>query len=130
MIVSIVIFTICIILSAFFSSSETVYAVVNRLRLKKDSENGNLFSKVALDNVEKFDVTTSTILLGNNLVNIAASIFGANIFNELLAPQLGTALASTLSAIIVLVILLVLGEIFPKVLGMRFSFPLSKSAFM
>ena len=126
MIVSIVIFSICIILSAFFSSSETVYAVVNRLRLKKDSENGNLFSKVALDNVEKFDVTTSTILLGNNLVNIAASIFGANIFNELLAPQLGTALASTLSAIIVLVILLVLGEIFPKVLGMRFSFPLSK----
>ena len=126
MIVSIVIFTICIILSAFFSSSETVYAVVNRLRLKKDSENGNLFSKVALDNVEKFDVTTSTILLGNNLVNIAASIFGANIFNELLAPKLGTTLASTLSAIIVLVILLVLGEIFPKVLGMRFSFPLSK----
>ena len=126
MIVSIVIFTICIFLSAFFSSSETVYAVVNRLRLKKDSENGNYFSKIALENVEKFDVTTSTILLGNNLVNIAASIFGANIFNELLAPKLGTALASTLSAIIVLVILLVLGEIFPKVLGMRFSFPLSK----
>ena len=126
MIVSIVIFTICIILSAFFSSSETVYAVVNRLRLKKDSENGNYFSKIALENVEKFDVTTSTILLGNNLVNIAASIFGANIFNELLAPKLGTALASTLSAIILLVILLVLGEIFPKVLGMRFSFPLSK----
>ena len=126
MIVSIVIFTICIILSAFFSSSETVYAVVNRLRLKKDSENGNYFSKIALENVEKFDVTTSTILLGNNLVNIAASIFGANIFNELLAPKLGNALASTLSAIIVLVILLVLGEIFPKVLGMRFSFPLSK----
>ena len=57
MIVSIVIFTICIILSAFFSSSETVYAVVNRLRLKKDSENGNYFSKIALENVEKFDVS-------------------------------------------------------------------------
>ena len=126
MVTNIIVFVICIILSAFFSSSETIYAVVNKLRLKKDIEKGSFGAKAALDNVENFDSTTSTILLGNNLVNIAASIFGANIANDLLAEKLGEGLAATIGAIAVLVILLILGEILPKVLGMRYSFGLSK----
>ena len=105
--------------------SDMVYGVVNQLRLKKDVEKGSKRAKIALDFASNYDTTISTILFSNNLVNIAASslsaIVGLRIFSSL-----DNDLAGTITSLILLVIILIFGEICPKVIGRVFSYPLSK----
>jgi CBS domain containing-hemolysin-like protein len=101
-----------VLLSAFFSSSEIAYATASRLRLQNDAENGSKRAARAMWITEHFTGFLSTILVGNNLVNIAFSsamtalmvnVYGAG--GETIAP-----IASTL-------VLLVFGEIIPKIAG-------------
>lgn len=103
---------VLILLSAFFSGSETAYAASNEMKLKRYAEKGSMLAKTTLSIKERFEDALITILLGNNLVNIAASstatliaisVFGAN----------GTWIAT----IAMTVILLVFGEIAPKVIA-------------
>ena len=101
-----------VLLSAFFSSSEIAYATASRLRLQNDAENGSKRAARAMWITEHFTGFLSTILVGNNLVNIAFSsamtalmvnVYGAG--GETIAP-----IASTL-------VLLIFGEIIPKIAG-------------
>ncbi|MBR5700956.1 MAG: HlyC/CorC family transporter [Oscillospiraceae bacterium] len=101
-----------VLLSAFFSSSEIAYATASRLRLQNDAENGSKRASRAMWITEHFTGFLSTILVGNNLVNIAFSsamtalmvnVYGAS--GETIAP-----IASTL-------VLLIFGEIIPKIAG-------------
>lgn len=101
-----------VLLSAFFSSSEIAYATASRLRLQNDAENGSKRAARAMWITEHFTGFLSTILVGNNLVNIAFSsamtalmvnVYGAG--GETTAP-----IASTL-------VLLIFGEIIPKIAG-------------
>lgn len=66
-------FIILIFLSAFFSSSETAFTSASRIRLQNESDNGDKKASTALGLQKKFDSLLSTILIGNNLVNIASS---------------------------------------------------------
>ena len=120
-----VVIAILVVLSGIFSMSDMVYGVVNQLRLKKDVEKGSKRAKIALDFASNYDTTISTILFSNNLVNIAASslsaIVGLRIFSSL-----DHDLAGTITSLILLVIILIFGEICPKVIGRVFSYPLSK----
>lgn len=120
-----VVIAILVVLSGVFSMSDMVYGVVNQLRLKKDVEKGSKRAKIALDFASNYDTTISTILFSNNLVNIAASslsaIVGLRIFSSL-----DNDLAGTITSLILLVIILIFGEICPKVIGRVFSYPLSK----
>ena len=120
-----VVIAILVVLSGIFSMSDMVYGVVNQLRLKKDVEKGSKRAKIALDFASNYDTTISTILFSNNLVNIAASslsaIVGLRIFSSL-----DNDLAGTITSLILLVIILIFGEICPKVIGRVFSYPLSK----
>ena len=120
-----VVIAILVVLSGVFSMSDMVYGVVNQLRLKKDVEKGSKRAKIALDFASNYDTTITTILFSNNLVNIAASslsaIVGLRIFSSL-----DNDLAGTITSLILLVIILIFGEICPKVIGRVFSYPLSK----
>ena len=64
---------LCVILSAFFSASELAFSGANRVRLEHMAENGNRAAAVAGRILENFDAALASILVGNNLVNIAAS---------------------------------------------------------
>ena len=68
---------LCIIASAFFSASEMSFSSCNKIRLENAMEEGNKSAKEALHITEHFDDALSTILVGNNLVNIAASSLGS-----------------------------------------------------
>jgi len=103
---------ILVMLSAFFSSSEIAYAAVNELRLKKLSQEGNSSATIATYIHDHFDKALTTILIGNNLVNIAASSIATLIFIEWLGEK--GALAST---VVMTVIVLIFGEITPKIIG-------------
>lgn len=103
---------ICVCFSNFFSSSEMAYSACNRVRLEKSMEDGSKAAGVAVKIVDKFDDTLSAILIGNNLVNIAASSLGSLAVIELLGDDY--AWVSTL-AITVLVI--IFGETMPKIVA-------------
>jgi putative hemolysin len=104
-----------IILSAFFSSSETAISSVNKIRLKKFANEGRRGSKRALQLVKNgnFDKTLSTILVGNNIVNIAAASISATLATELFGGNTGV----IVSTVIMTILILIFGEILPKSLA-------------
>lgn len=99
--------------SAFFSGSEIAYTSVNRSRLRKLAEDGNRSAKLAVNITEKFDSALSTILIGNNLVNIASSSIATVLAVSLVGEQYGAALSTAAMTVIVLIF----GEISPKVIA-------------
>ena len=96
---------VCIIFSAFFSASEIAYASVNSVRLKTKAESGNRYARVALYISENFNEALSAILIGNNLVNIAASSISAVIVIQLMGDK-----GTILSTVVMTVIILILGN--------------------
>ena len=101
--------------SAYFSASEIAFNASNKLRLRRAAEAGETTAKVAYRITEKFTVSLSAILIGNNLANIAVSTCTTLIVMQLFPGNDG--LASTLATIIVTVVILICGEIVPKVLA-------------
>ncbi|MGI6579706.1 MAG: hemolysin family protein [Saccharofermentanales bacterium] len=108
---------ICILLSAFFSASEIAFSSVNMMRLKSKAEKGNMPARLAVYIVENFDNTLSTILIGNNLVNIAATSISTVLVIALVGEK-GTLLAT----LIITVIILIFGEITPKIIAKKIPF--------
>lgn len=108
-ITSIVIFVIGILLSAYFSSSETAFTSARAVRLKNEAKDGDKKAKTALKLHENFEDVLSTILIGNNLVNIASSSV-ATIFFVSFYPRYG----ATIATIVTTIVLLLVGEITPK----------------
>lgn len=106
---NIIAFLILVLFSGFFSSSETAFTSVNRIRLKNEVEKGDKKSKVALELTDKFDSVLSTILIGNNIVNIASSSIATLLFISWF-PVYGP----TLATIVTTILILIFGEITPK----------------
>ena len=106
---------IMICLSAYFSASEIAFNSANKMRLRRAAEGGSKTSKLAYNIIEKFHIALCAILIGNNLANIAIStcstLIVLNLFKE------NVALATTIATILVTVIILIFGEIVPKVLA-------------
>ena len=109
-----VIFTM-ICCSAYFSASEIAFNASNKMRLRRAAEGGSKTAKLAFDITEKFTVALSAILIGNNLANIAVSTCTTLIILNLFKDNV--AIASTVATILVTVIILIFGEILPKVLA-------------
>jgi CBS domain containing-hemolysin-like protein len=99
-------------LSAFFSGSEIAFASVNKARVKNLAQSGNSYAKLALYISEHFDDALSTILIGNNLVNIAASSISAVIAIGLMGES-----GAAVSTLIMTVLILIFGEITPKIIA-------------
>ena len=115
--VNIWLFIIAILLlgcSAYFSASELAFTTVNQIRLKNLADNKVRGARKAIYIVEHYNKTLSTILIGNNLVNIGTTTICAYIFSMLIRDP---ALANILNTIIMTLIILTFGEILPKTLA-------------
>lgn len=106
-----IIMIVCIILSAFFSMTETAFSSVSAVKLKILVEDRKSGAKKALQLADNFDTTVTTLLIGNNIVNTALSTVAVTFFIDLGINADWVSLTSTL---IVTVILLIFGEILPK----------------
>lgn len=105
---------VLLLLSGFFSSMETAYSCSNKLKLKTMSANGNKRAEKTLQLAEKYDSLISTILVGNNIVNITTSTLSGLLFGLLIANQ---ATAATVSTAVATVAVLLVGEITPKMIA-------------
>lgn len=106
-----------IALSAFFSGSEIAFASANKMRLKKGAAEKGLRERVAYDISEDYNNALSSILIGNNLVNIAASsvatVIAMSIFGE------NSSLGPTAATVVMTVLVLIFGEIAPKIVAKK-----------
>ena len=108
---------ILVCFSAFFSGSEIAYSSVNPMRLKRiHEETGSRKARRALYISDNFDRALSSILIGNNLVNLAASTISTQLFIKLLADRglISENAAAAISTAAITVIVLIFGETMPK----------------
>ena len=98
--------------SAYFSASETAFTSVNRIRIKNLANDGDKKARAVQELSERYDDLLSTILVGNNIVNIATSAIATVLFMEMY-PLYG----ATISTIVVTIVVLIFGEISPKSLA-------------
>lgn len=109
MITLLIIMAFCILMSAYFSATETAFSAANRNRLKAMAEKGNRRAELTHKLSENYDKLLSTILIGNNIVNITAASIGTVLF----VRAMGDA-GATVSTVVVTVVVLIFGEITPK----------------
>lgn len=114
-IIYIVFIALLIVCSGFFSMSETAFTSASPVRLKKMSKDGNKKAARAVAILEDYDKFLTTILIGNNLVNIAATTLSTLVF----AVLLGEATGSIASTVVMTLVVLTFGEITPKTLAKR-----------
>ena len=100
---------VLIAFSALFSSMETAISSVNKIRLKHEAANGSKKAKRTLKLAENFDKTITSILVGNNVVNILLSSLGTVVFTSLMGAS-GVAVSTA----VITVLVLTFGEILPK----------------
>lgn len=104
---------IFVLLSAYFSSAEIAFAKCNKLRFERLAEEGNKTAKIVLKICEDYTNQLSTILVGNNLVNIAASSLATVVATSLI----GKARGETVATVAVTAVILVFGETLPKIIA-------------
>ena len=108
-----IIIIISILLSGYFSATETAFSSLNRIRVKNLAEKGNKRAKLVLKLSEQYDVLISTILIGNNIVNILAASLGTLLFVELLGQDIG----ATVSTVVMTIVVLIFAEVSPKTIA-------------
>lgn len=111
----IVIIALLVACSAFFSMSETAFTSASQVRLKKMAKDGDRKAEKAVRILEDYDKFLTTILIGNNLVNIGATSIATVMFAVMLGQELG----SVTSTVVMTLVVLVCGEITPKTLAKR-----------
>ena len=104
-----VIMAVMVLFSAYFSATETAFSSLNRTRLKTLAEKGSRKAVLACKLSEQYDKLISTILIGNNIVNIATASLGTVLFVQLCGD-----IGPTVSTVVVTVVVLIFGEISPK----------------
>ena len=103
---------VLVALSAYFSAAETAFSSLNRIRLKNLADGGNRKAALALSLEENYDKLLSTILIGNNIVNITSASLSTVVFVSFFADA-----GVTLSTVVMTVVVLIFGEISPKSLA-------------
>ncbi|MBE6866008.1 MAG: HlyC/CorC family transporter [Ruminococcaceae bacterium] len=122
---------LCLMGSAFFSGSEIAYTSLNKLRMKEESEGLSTVEKMMRYIYNHYDRALSTILIGNNLVNIAATSIATVLAVNLAASMEGIItddMASTITTFVMTVLILIFGEITPKIVARRISETFAKVA--
>ena len=97
------------------TASETAFTSANRVKLKTMAQGGNKRAQIALNLAEDYDRLLSTILVGNNVVNIGASSMATGLFLALLSGNQSA--ATTVSTIVMTIVVLIFGEISPKAIA-------------
>ncbi len=112
-IAQLIVMLVCLLFSAYFSATETAFSSLNKTRLKALAEKGNKKAEVALELSEEYDRLLSTILIGNNIVNITLTSVSTVLFINLVGESYGAALSTVVATVAVLIF----GEISPKSLA-------------
>ena len=113
----ITILLLCVLLSAYFSATETAFNSFNKIRVKNLAEKGNKKAARALELTENYDTLISTILIGNNIVNILAASLATLFFKSLLADTSAAAFDTVISTAVMTLLVLTFGEICPKTIA-------------
>ena len=117
--------------SAFFSGTEIAYTSLSKLKMKRDAENPSTVQKLVGFIYNHYDYALSTVLVGNNLVNIAATSVATVLAVNLAASMNGKVTddaASTIVTVVMTVVILIVGEITPKMIARRCSDTIAKLA--
>ena len=114
--ITILFMLICVVLSAYFSATETAFSSLSRSRIKILMEHGNKKATLVYRLSENYDKILSTILVGNNIVNISVSSLATVLFIK----WIGGASGPTVATIITTIVVLIFGEISPKSLAKEF----------
>lgn len=110
---------LCIVLSAYFSATETAFNSFNKIRVKGLAEKGNKKAARALKLADDYDTLISTILVGNNIVNILAASLSTLYFTRLLRDTSWANMAATVSTVVMTLLVLTFGEISPKTIAKK-----------
>ena len=116
---SIILMLILVALSGYFSATETAFSTFNRLKVKTLADSGNKRAALALKLADDYDRLLSTILVGNNIVNITLTTVATLFFIKVMVGS--DSLASTVSTIVTTVVVLIFGEITPKSLAKQYA---------
>ena len=109
---SIVAIIMLVVLSAYFSATETAFTSLNRIKIKNLAHDGDSRAKLVLELSENYDKLLSTILIGNNIVNIAMTAVSTVLFIALYGDY-----GATISTVVITIVVLIFGEISPKSLS-------------
>ncbi len=112
-----IIILLCVVMSAYFSATETAFNTFNRIRVKNLAEKGNKRAARALVLSENYDTLISTILIGNNIVNILSASLATIYFTNLLANTSAENFSTTISTAVMTLLVLTFGEICPKTIA-------------
>ncbi|MFR6589554.1 MAG: CNNM domain-containing protein [Gallintestinimicrobium sp.] len=107
--VMLLIIIICVILSGYFSATETAFSAINRVRIRNQAEKETRGQHWCCSS-DNYDSLLSTILIGNNIVNIGCSSLATILFVKLLGEEMGAGI----STLVITVVVLIFGEISPK----------------
>ena len=113
--ISVFIMAVLVLFSAYFSATETAFSTLNKTRIKTLAESGDKKAEKTLALSENYDKLISTILIGNNIVNIALASVGTVLFVKLYGD-----IGATISTAVITVVVLIFGEISPKSLAKDF----------
>ncbi|HIT77672.1 MAG TPA: HlyC/CorC family transporter [Candidatus Limihabitans stercoravium] len=105
----------CIIGSAYFSATETAFSSFNKTRLKTLQEKGSKRASLVLKLSENYDKLLSTLLIGNNIVNILVASLGTVMFVKMYGD-----VGATISTVVITIVVLIFGEISPKSIAKDF----------
>lgn len=108
--ISLIIIIVCIVMSAYFSATETAFSSLNKIRIKNMAEKGNKKAALVMKLSESYDSLLSTILIGNNIVNILSASLATVLFVKILGDEAGTSVSTAVTTVIVLIF----GEVSPK----------------
>ncbi len=105
---------VLVVFSAFFSGAETAFSSLNKVKLKSKMTDGKSNKSVerAIELSEKYDVVLSTVLIGNNLVNIACTSLATLFFTGIMGDN--SDLGATVSTVVMTIVVLIFGEVTPK----------------
>lgn len=109
---------VLVFLSAFFSGAEMAYSSANRLRLESAAEKGDKAAAIACRIFDKYDEMLSTVLICNNLVNVALSSI-ASVMAIQIAGSEKSSTATTIAAILVTITVIIFGETIPKIVSKK-----------
>ena len=112
-----IIILLCVVMSAYFSATETAFNTFNKIRVKNLAEKGERKAARALELAENYDTLISTILIGNNIVNILAASLATIYFKELLTGGSAEPFYTAISTAVMTLLVLTFGEICPKTIA-------------
>ena len=95
--ISLIIIVACIIMSAYFSATETAFSSLNRIRVKNMADKGNRKAALVMKLSDNYDILLSTILIGNNIVNITSASLATVLFVKMLGDDIGPGVSTAVT---------------------------------